>query len=210
MPALRQRLTRPLLLGFLIVVALPAGAATRLSAASQQALTVEDLRAGGYVIFFRHALSAEGVDADPVTPEDCSTQRNMSPQGLRDAREIGQAFSMLQIPVEQVLSSEFCRALETARIAFGRAQLAPRLNLCCADQRPLTQEQRFSYMEAAIVTPPPDGLNTVLVGHGQGLATALEQGEAGIYRPDGLGGYLWVARVKPSEWMLGVYPPGAP
>jgi phosphohistidine phosphatase SixA len=166
------------------------------------------LRQGGYVIFFRHVTSDVGSDAPAVIVDDCTTQRNMSEAGLRDARAIGQAFRMLNIPVGDVLSSEFCRALETARIAFGRAERQMALNFCCADNTPLSQEERFAWLERALATLPPQGKNTVLVGHGVGIVADLAMGEAAIYAPDGTGRFVRVARVLPSEWMSGVYPPG--
>ena len=104
------------------------------------------LRQGGYVIFFRHVLADQGTDATQVILEDCNTQRNIADAGLRDARTIGQGFRLLSIPVGQVLSSEFCRALETAHIAFGRSERDMRLNLCCADGRPVTEGDRFAYL----------------------------------------------------------------
>jgi hypothetical protein len=186
------------------------------AAAQPPALTVDDLRRGGYVIFFRHTVADQGSDAQVINLEDCSTQRNMGPQGLPDARLIGQSFRLQGIPVGQVWSSEFCRALETASIAFRRVQPEMGLNFCisadggatCSDQRPLNQDQRFKYFDRALTTLPLLGTNTVLVGHGVGIVADLQMGEAAIYQPDGLGSFVRVARVLPAEWMNGVYAPG--
>jgi phosphohistidine phosphatase SixA len=192
-----------LIMAVSMAFALPAA-----SAQPQPGLTVDMLRQGGYVIFFRHVTSDVGSDAAMVNVADCDTQRNMSEAGLRDARTIGQGFRALGIPVGDVLSSEFCRALETARVAFGTAQMELGLNFCCADERPMTQDERFAWLERALATPPAEGTNTVLVGHGVGIMADLAMGEAAIYRPDGNGGFVRVARVLPSEWITGVYPPG--
>ena len=199
------------LLGLLLVLPLQSIAAGQPEPeGAAPGLTVDDLRRGGYVIFFRHTTADQGSDAAPVDLDDCTTQRNMSEAGLRDARTIGQAFRRLAIPVGQVLSSEYCRTLETARVTFGRAEPASWLTFCCNDTRPLTQELRFQVREQALATPPPAGVNTVLVGHTQDLNQDLAQGEAAIYQPDGRGGFVRVARVLPSEWMTEVYPPGDP
>lgn len=173
----------------------------------QQGLTVDELRQGGYVIFFRHVLSDQGSDMPAVDLDDCNSQRNMSEVGLRDARTVGQAFRKLAIPVDRVLSSEYCRAQETARIAFGRNETAIFLNFCCADiaQRPMPQEERLALLAEALATLPPEGQNTVLVGHGVGIVADLNMGEAAIYRPNGVGGFDRVAQVLPREWMDGVY-----
>jgi hypothetical protein len=171
-------------------------------------LTLDELRAGGYVIFFRHVRADQGQDAMSVVMEDCDTQRNIGEAGLREARMIGQAFRLLAIPVGTVWSSEFCRALETAHLAFGRAEPEPRLNLCCADPRPFQDFERTAHLRAMLGVMPAPGLNTVIVAHGVDVVADLEMGEAAIYRPDGNGGTERVARVRPTEWMLGVYPPG--
>jgi phosphohistidine phosphatase SixA len=177
--------------------------------AQEPGLTVEDLRQGGYVIFFRHMHADDGQDASPtVNLDDCTTQRNLSLQGLRDARTVGQAFRVLRIPVGQVHTSEYCRAIESARIAFGRAEPDPRLNFCCPDTRPFDQNARVAFLYAVLVTVPPTGVNTVIVGHAGDIMADLEMGEAGIYLPDGAGNFQRVARVRPGEWMSGIYPPG--
>jgi broad specificity phosphatase PhoE len=172
-------------------------------------LTAEDLLQGGYVIFFRHVLADDGADMPPVNVDDCSTQRNIREAGLRDARTIGNAFRTLQIPVSAVYTSEICRAKETAGIAFGRVDaVVPALNLCCIDDQPLTAEQRNAFIEQSVALVPSQGSNTVIVAHGVGIVADLAQGEAAIYRPDGRGGTVRVARVMPDEWMSGVYRPG--
>ena len=169
----------------------------------------EALRRGGYVIFFRHAHANVGSDATPFDLADCSRQRNLSEQGKQDAAIIGEAFRELRIPVGEVLSSEYCRALDTARLAFGRAEPARGLNLCCQDGTGQTDVERLRFLERALAARPQPGTNTVLVGHGAHMVTDLGMGEAAIYLPDGSGGYLRVARVLPDEWRSGVYRPGA-
>ena len=53
--------------------------------------------------------------------DDCATQRNLTDEGRRHAQAIGEAFRSRRIDVDRVLSSPWCRCLETARLAFGRA-----------------------------------------------------------------------------------------
>ena len=175
------------------------------ASAQEPGLTVEELRAGGYVIFFRHVTADDGADQSPMDLENCATQRNIREQGLREARAIGQAFRLLDIPVGTVMSSEYCRALETAAIAFGRADPNPWLNLCCFDARPISAEERLAFVARVVTITPPRGANTVIAAHGVGIVQDLAMGEAAIYRPDGVGGAERVARVLPNEWMNGVY-----
>ena len=67
----------------------------------------------------RHA-GTEHVAPDPQAFDlrDCSTQRGLSEEGRAEARLIGKSFVRLGIPVGQVLSSPYCRCLETGRLAF--------------------------------------------------------------------------------------------
>jgi phosphohistidine phosphatase SixA len=51
--------------------------------------------------------------------DDCTTQRNLSDDGRRQARQIGAWFASRQLRPTRVRSSPWCRCLETARLAFG-------------------------------------------------------------------------------------------
>jgi hypothetical protein len=206
--ALPNTFIRPVALLAMLILVPMIGATTGGSFAVGQVaeLTVEDLRQGGYVIFFRHVLADDGVDEAPVDLQDCRTQRNIREQGLRDARAIGSAFRMLDIPVGFVYTSEICRAKEMAGIAFGRIDVeVPALNLCCIDGKPLDMEARNRYIEQSVALMPPNGKNTVIIAHGVGIVADLAQGEAAIYKPDGRGGTMRVAHVMPEEWVVGVY-----
>lgn len=168
-------------------------------------LSVEALRKGGFVIFVRHAHADVGSDATPFDLVDCARQRNLSEMGKAQSAAIGRGFSELRIPVGAVRSSEFCRALDTARLAFGRVEPTPTLNLCCLDGRNLTDADRLDYLQRALATRPAPGTNTVLVGHASHMMADLQMGEAAIYAPDGAGSYTRISRVLPEEWLNGVY-----
>src|ERR1700730_648376 len=92
-------------------------------AGAQQSLNgqalLDALRQGGDVIVMRHATTEAKADASPVELADCATQRNLASEGKDMARAIGSAFSGLHIPVGRVVSSPFCRAKDTAMLAFG-------------------------------------------------------------------------------------------
>ena len=70
----------------------------------------------GYVVMMRHALAPGTGDPPNFRLEDCSTQRNLSAQGRAQARRMGEAFRRHGIKVSRVLSSQWCRCLETARL----------------------------------------------------------------------------------------------
>ena len=78
------------------------------------------LQRGGQVVLMRHALTTPGAGDPPdMRLEDCSTQRNLSDEGRRHARAVGAALRAHKVPVDRVLTSPWCRCIETARLVFG-------------------------------------------------------------------------------------------
>jgi broad specificity phosphatase PhoE len=149
-----------------------------------------ELRAGGYVVLLRHAVTEPGTGDPPgFRLGDCSTQRNLSAQGRADARRIGEAFRRHQVPVFGVWSSRWCRCLETAQLAFGKAKPAPMLDSMYEDGEAAIK-QKIRALRAALARRPPGG-NLILVTHNRnvhaltGLSPA--SGEMVVVRPDASG-----------------------
>ena len=78
----------------------------------------KELNDGGKLIFIRHAYAPGSGDPNNFNLNDCSTQRNLSEEGRKQAEYIGEFFSDNEINIDKVLSSEWCRCKETAQIAF--------------------------------------------------------------------------------------------
>jgi phosphohistidine phosphatase SixA len=169
---------------------------------------LEVLRAGGLVVYIRHAETG-GAWADTPTAVmgDCATQRNLNDQGRAQSRQIAQAWKRLRLPVGAVYSSEYCRCWQMAQIAGWSYQIEPRLslprsypNVTDADRARVTADLR-----GLLTQQPTAGTNTVLISHGYNML-ALEgfqlgtQGEAAIFQPDGRGGYRLLVRLAPSDW----------
>jgi phosphohistidine phosphatase SixA len=74
---------------------------------------------GGKVIFIRHSLAPGGGDPDGFTIGDCKTQRNLNKAGIEQSKKIGKIFRDSKIPIDIILSSEWCRCKDTAHYAFG-------------------------------------------------------------------------------------------
>ena len=83
---------------------------------------------GGKVALIRHALAPGTGDPPGFVLEDCATQRNLSDEGRAQATRIGEAFRTNGVPVDQVLSSGWCRCIDTASLAFGAAEVWPPLH----------------------------------------------------------------------------------
>ena len=70
------------------------------------------------LIFIRHAYAPGSGDLNNFNLNDCSTQRNLSKEGRKQAQKIGDFFEKNKIKIGKVFSSEWCRCKETADIAF--------------------------------------------------------------------------------------------
>jgi len=75
------------------------------------------LRAGGHVALMRHADAPGGVGDPPgFRVDDCATQRNLSEKGRADAEKIGSRLKREGIAFEKILSSLWCRCIDTAKL----------------------------------------------------------------------------------------------
>ena len=89
---------------------------------------LQQARQGG-VLLVRHASTEPGLGDPPgFVLSQCQTQRNLSEAGRAQARALGAWFARHGLPVQAVLSSQWCRCLDTAQLAFGRVQAWPALN----------------------------------------------------------------------------------
>ena len=164
---------------------------------------VRDLRQGGYVIYFCNAATEPGGAGGPENLGNREAQRNLSEEGRAQAATIGEAFRVLEIPVGKVLSSPYFRALDTARIAFGRAEPTGEL-LGLRKNWSVQHAQRQADLLRLLSTPPPKETNAVLVSHASNAeeyaGILLEEGEAAVVKPLGNDEFEFVARIKPKEW----------
>ena len=85
------------------------------------------IRKGGVVVVFRHADAPGTFDPPGLQLDDCSTQRNLGPQGREQAARIGRWFVQRGLKPQAVRSSPWCRCQDTARLAFGAAEVWPAL-----------------------------------------------------------------------------------
>jgi phosphohistidine phosphatase SixA len=165
------------------------------------------LQEGGHIIYFRHAQTEKDY-ADQVTANvnDCSTQRMLSEVGWEQAKAIGDGFEANSIPVGQVISSQFCRAWQTADLAFGKYEKNPALNFPKAEEYTDAQVAQMKANVMPLLTAVPEsGTNTVIIGHDDIFESATgiypdPQGMAYVITPDGKGGMEVIANLLPEEW----------
>ena len=89
---------------------------------------LESLKEGGKIIFIRHAYAPGGGDPENFNINDCSTQRNLSDEGINQSKLIGEFFKTKKIKIDKVLSSEWCRCKDTAKFAFNEFETFDALN----------------------------------------------------------------------------------
>ena len=66
------------------------------------------------VIFLRHALAPGYGDPGNFRLEECETQRNLDSKGIEQAKLIGDYLKINNIQFSEILSSEWCRCIDTA------------------------------------------------------------------------------------------------
>lgn len=186
------------LLRLLLTLPFVAGAPAFAQAADEALWAL--LARGGQVVLIRHALTTPGVGDPPgMRLQDCATQRNLSGEGRADARRLGEALRARQVPVTRVLSSPWCRCLETARLALGRE---PEVEAALGNLfgRREAEAGQVAALRRIVAQAPPQG-NLFLVTHGSttlaltGVSPAT--GEMVVLTPKGDGRFDVAGRLAP-------------
>ena len=144
----------------------------------QNKVWAERVIQGGYILHFRHAQRekwhdssafdsyalAKGID---VAGSAFARATCLTPQGVEEAKLIGEVFRMAGVKVSSVVSSPSCRARQTAEHAFGDHTVSNSL----LARTGVMVEQRDDFdvklRQLLMQTDVPEGQNAVLTGHGQ-------------------------------------------
>lgn len=170
---------------------------------------LDSLREGRYILYSRHGEATVGEDWPDLDFRNCYTQRNLSDWGRRQAVYYGELIRGLQIPVGYpVIASPFCRAVETAQLAFGRGyiQVDPFWVDVYNLSRNITQSEQvriLNTLRLKLEIVPAPGTNQVIIAHGfpeaVGLGQIPDMGTV-VVRPLGRGnGFEIVARLSLSD-----------
>ena len=148
-----------------------------------------ELERGGVAVLLRHAQTDPGIGDPPgFRLGDCATQRNLSAEGRQQAQRIGAALAARGVRIDQVLSSQWCRCLETARLAFpkGKVEPYPALNSFFEDRSAEAQQTREAAARIAAIRAPA---NVVFVTHQVNIlavaGVSVGSGEAVLVRSAG-------------------------
>ena len=123
-----------------------------------------DLTEGGKLIFIRHAYAPGGGDPNNFNIQDCNTQRNLNNSGRHQAKKIGDFIKNNNIPIDRVISSEWCRCIDTAVIAFNKYEKKKFLNSFFSEKFAKNKKQQIKNLKRYI-EDWKGNKNLVLVTH---------------------------------------------
>lgn len=170
---------------------------------------VPALQKGGYVLYLRHTqTNPDQADTDPLHLDNITAQRHLTDVGREQARTIGRSIKQLGLPVAKVLASRFYRAQETATLLdIGEVQVAIDITEGGLVVSPNENKRRAAALRGLLSTAPPEGMNTVIVGHRPNLQDAagkefgdLGEGEIVVFRPLGGDEFSTFARIPFATW----------
>ena len=129
------------------------------------------LKQGGKVILLRHTHVDIREGIGQLAPGNCAEEVNLSSKGIEQAKRIGEAFRAHGIVVGEVLTSPYCRCIDTGRLAFGHAtsvQFLKPPGVVSEDQAELNQEH---VVQAILKHHDPS--NLVMITHDLNIANVV-------------------------------------
>ncbi|HEV8691909.1 MAG TPA: histidine phosphatase family protein, partial [Ideonella sp.] len=136
----------------------------------------------------------------------------LSDSGRDLAKQIGEAFKTLQIPLGAVYTSKFNRAVETGKL-IGAKEPTALIDITEGGLvvTPIENDRRAEALRRMAAARPTDATNTLIVTHKPNFLDAfgkdwfdIKEGEASVFKPDGSGKAALVARVQAVEWVRAV------
>ena len=131
--------------------------------ASEQAWKIA--QEGDKIILIRHSLAPGGGDPAGFKIDDCKTQRNLNRAGINQSKKIGKLFKQNKVPVDQVLSSQWCRCKDTAKYAFGNFKEFTALNSTFQSPYDQNEAKQLRNLYSFVKDWDSNGKNLVLVTH---------------------------------------------
>ncbi|GHE22262.1 histidine phosphatase family protein [Halomonas urumqiensis] len=157
------------------------------STARASEATWQALQEGGLVVLMRHALAPGVGDPPEFERGRCDTQRNLSAAGRTQAEAAGRALRQRDIPIDEVFSSQWCRALDTAELMdVGEVAPAPWLDSFFRERS--EQAARTQRARERILDWQGPG-NLLLITHQVNISALTGNGAGSgdmlVVRPDG-------------------------
>jgi phosphohistidine phosphatase SixA len=160
------------------------------------------LQGGGHIVLMRHGLTQPETSEPPgARVDDCTTQRNLGEAGTVEAKRVGAAFRAHGVLIGKVLSSRWCRCLDTARLAFGAVESWPDLEF--AGWKDTPEKRRRDRAIRAVLGKRPASGNTILVSHGFVISPLVDASprtaEFFVIAPQPDGSFRVVGHLAPAD-----------
>ena len=120
---------------------------------------------GNKIILIRHSLAPGGGDPAGFKINDCETQRNLNQKGIEQSKNIGILFKINNIPIDQVLSSQWCRCKDTAKYAFGSFKEFSALNSTFQAPFDKNEISQIKEIKSLVNNWNGKGKNLILITH---------------------------------------------
>ena len=165
------------------------------------------LARGGYVVYLRHGrtqydqieLERSHRNNGTFDLARCETQRQLSDEGRAELAVAGEQFRLARIPLDQVFSSRYCRAIESAAFFVDGAVATDMLSGEGSVGKDPAQKARTI---AFLSQRPAAGRNHFMMAHGgifwEATGFSVQEAHAVVLDPTNL--RIIVARVTPEEW----------
>ena len=144
---------------------------SNLTAVLSSEIIWDEARKGNKVILIRHSLAPGGGDPAGFKIGDCKTQRNLNKAGIEQSKKIGKIFKGNKIPIDIVLSSEWCRCKDTAFHAFGKFKEFSALNSTFSTPYNKNELRQIKEIEKYLMNWEGEGKNLILVTHYSVIST---------------------------------------
>ena len=120
---------------------------------------------GNKIILIRHSLAPGGGDPTGFKIDDCKTQRNLNRAGIIQSKKIGKLFKKNKVPIDQVLSSQWCRCKDTAKYAFKSYKEFTALNSTFQSPYNRNETKQLKELYSFVKKWDGKGKNLVLITH---------------------------------------------
>lgn len=149
----------------------------------------------------RHADAPGTGDPPGIRLGDCSTQRDLSETGRRQAAELGRKLREAGVLVTHLRSSRWCRAVHTAQLAFPDRPVTPDAALDSFIDEPGRRQQQTEKTRALILSWRGRQGTLALVTHQVNITALTDlvpaEGEVVVLRPINAATIEAVGRFKP-------------
>ena len=120
---------------------------------------------GNKIILIRHSLAPGGGDPTGFKIDDCKTQRNLNRTGVNQSKKIGKLFKKNKVPIDKVLSSQWCRCKDTAKYAFGEYKEFTAINSTFQSPYNKNEAKQLKELYSYVKNWDGEGKNLVLITH---------------------------------------------